>query len=371
MEFQIDTESLKNGLNKVLTVVDKKSTRPILAYTLFNIKKDSLELIASDLEVSVKIILSSYSQDEFSFCINAKNLFEIVKELPDAKLELSLTPEKNTLTLRCGHILYELLILSSDEFPKLDFANNNAQFEISSEKLTEIISKTSHAISTDETRIYLNGLFLQEVDSKLRAVATDGHRLSLLETELNRHNIEPLQNGVIIPRKGVSEIKKLVESFPNEVLKICLDESFFSINASDKYFLSVRLIAREYPKYQAVIPQKTTYKLTTDRNSFFDAVRRIKIMSNEKSNGVRIKVFSKEMVISANHPSLGNAEEKIEISYNGKDIEIGFNGKYLLDTLSVFDSGEITMELNNELNPVLVKSPTHPNFLGIIMPLKL
>jgi len=370
MHIDIKVEELRNGVNKVLSVVDKKSARPILSYTLFTVKNNSLEISATDLEVSTKVKLDASSDSLGKFCVNARNLFDILKELPNTVIKLVLETDKNTLNLYCGHIHYELLIYNSDDFPQLSFGENSQLFKLDTENLINIIGKTFHAISSDETRIHLNGIFLQEVDSKLRAVATDGHRLSLLETEVDSKHIDTLINGIIIPRKGVNEIKKMAESM-TESITIGLDEFFIYLNLGDRYFLSIRLIAREYPKYQAVIPTKTTYKLTSDKSLFFDAVRRIKIMSNEKSNSVKMKLKNKEVTLIANHPSLGNAEEKIEVDYEGKEMEIGFNAKYLMDTLNTLDDGEFSIELNNELSPVLIKSNNLPNYLGIIMPLKL
>jgi DNA polymerase-3 subunit beta len=205
----------------------------------------------------------------------------------------------------------------------------------------------------------------------LRAVATDGHRLSLLETDLGENNIESLVNGIIIPRKGVNELKKLADTFQDAEITIAVDDSFLYASIADQYFISLRLIAREYPKYQAVIPSKTTFTMTADRDSFFDAVRRIKIMSNEKSNGVKVRLSGEEMTIMANHPSLGDALETIPVNYDGGEMEIGFNAKYLIDTLSTFDEGDISLELNNEMSPVIIKSNNLPNYLGIIMPLRL
>ena len=219
--------------------------------------------------------------------------------------------------------------------------------------------------------MYLNGIFLQETDSKLRAVATDGHRLSIYDSDLSQTQIDTLVNGIIIPKKGVHELKKISESYPESVLKLSVDDSFMYVSADDTYFLSIRLIAREYPKYQAVIPNKTSFMLKTDKNIFLDAVKRIRIMSNEKSHGVRLQLTNSELILSANHPSLGDARETIAVSYDGNELEIGFNAKYLIDTLSSLEEGEIQFEINNELSPVILKSETIPNYLGVIMPLKL
>jgi len=371
MKLLINSEILRNSINRLLSVVDKKNTRPILGYILFDIKNDYLELTATDLEVSAKLKLKTQINGTGTFCVNAKNLFDILRELPNADVNIEIVASENNLKLTCNFIEYSLVIASPDDFPKIEFNFNPTSFIIEPAKISELIDKTSHAISLDETRIYLNGIYFQEVNSKLRAVATDGHRLSMYETELvDVKKMDTLTTGIIIPKKGVFELKKMAEN-ANGPIKVSLDESFLILSSDNDYFLSVRLIAREYPKYQAVIPSKTSFKLVADKTSLFNAVKRIKIMSNEKSNGVRIKLSAKELILSANHPSLGNALEKIDVDYNGKDMTIGFNAKYLLDTLSSLDEGEVSFELNNELSPVIIKSGNHPNYLGIIMPLKL
>jgi DNA polymerase-3 subunit beta len=371
MHAIVTSDSIRDAINKVVTVVDKRNTRPILAYTLIEAKDGLLSFSATDMEVSAKIQINAEIKTPGIFCVNAKNFFDILKELPSASIELSIDQNENSLHINCGEIHFTLLIFKNEDFPHLIFQNKNNEFQIKSEKVLDIISKTSHAISNDETRLFLNGIYLQEIDNKLRAVATDGHRLSMIDTELEVNNIESLINGIIIPRKGVSELKKLAEANDNELITISVDESFIYVKNGEKYYLSIRLISREYPNYQAVIPQKTTSKLITDKTTLLEAVKRIKIMSNEKSNGVRAKISDNEITLSANHPSLGDAREKILGNYSGSDIEIGFNAKYLLETLSTFDNGDVTIEINNELSPVIIKSNNHPNYLGVIMPLKL
>lgn len=371
MRIKLNSDSLKSGLNKILTVVDKKNSRPILTYTLISTSTDSIELCATDLEVSAKVKVDATVDNSGNFCVNAKNLFDILKELPNSEIELILDSSENVLKLNCNDIHYSLLIYPSDEYPKLIFGNESSRFNLLSDQLIEIINKTSYAISDDETRLQLNGIYLHEVEYKLRAVATDGLRLSLVETDLEQGNIDTLINGIIIPKKGVYEIKKLAENYPDKKITISVDESFMYINANNEYFLSIRLIAREYPKYQAIIPSKTTYSVTVEKHNLLDAIRRIKIMANEKSNGVRILIREKEMTIMANHPSLGDAQETIPVEFNGKEMEVGFNARFLIDTLQTIDEGEISIELNNELTPVIVKSNSSPNYLGIIMPLKI
>lgn len=371
MKININSNVLRDGLNKVLTVIDKKNARPILTNCLFSAQNGRLELIATDLEVTAKVMLDSTVSEEGSFCINTKNFHDILRELPEAQVELEIDQNKNVLELNCQKINYSLLITSSEEYPQVNFENGGKPFQLNSKDFANIISKTSHAISTDETRINLNGIYVQQIDGKLRTVAIDGHRLALLDVHDFQSENQSLLDGVIIPRKGITEIKKIADSFPESELTVSVDESFLYISANDEYFLSVRLIAREYPKYQTVIPSKTVYSMIVDKNTLLNAVKRIKILSNEKTNGVKLGISAGQLTVSANHPSLGHAKETIPVEYEGEEMEIGFNAKYVIESLMVLDVDEIIYEFNNELSPVIVRSNSEPDFLGIIMPLKL
>jgi DNA polymerase-3 subunit beta len=371
MKITIESHKLRDALNKILTVIDKKNSRPILTNCLISVKDQHIHIIATDLEVTAKIILKCEVDGTGSFCINTKNIFDIVRELPDELLSLVVDGESNILKLSCKNINYSLLITNSDEYPQINFESNSQSFRLKANDIAKIINKTSHAISSDETRINLNGIYLQELDSKLRAVAIDGHRLALLDINNFEVTNSNISDGVILPRKGVLELKKIADTYADSDLDISLDESFMYICANEEYFLSIRLIAREYPKYQTVIPSKTTYTMTVDRNAIYDAVKRIRILSNEKTNGVKLTLAPGELTISANHPSLGNAKEVVSVQYEGKDIEIGFNAKYMIETLSVLEVSELIFEFNNELSPVVCRSNELPEFLGIIMPLKL
>lgn len=371
MIVKIAVADLKETLNKILSVVDKKNTRLILNFIQIKASENHIEMTATDLEVSAKVTTTCTVEKAGTFCVNAKNIFDIVKELPDKELTIALPEGSNSLKLTCDNINFTLLIYTSEEFPHLQFGTNGNEFKLNSNQIIEIINKTTHAISNDETRLFLNGIYLQEVDGKLRSVATDGYRLALVETELSNNKIEALVNGIIIPKKGVIELKKIAEAYPDKEISISVDESFIYLNANDNYLLAIRLIAKEYLKYQAVIPKKTVFFADIERSAFINAVRRIKIMANERSNGVKLILKENEMIVAANHPSLGEAQEKININYSGKEFEIGFNAKFLIDTLSIFGDEDIRMEFNNELSPVAIKSSKNQNYLCIVMPLKL
>ncbi len=361
--------ALQNALNKVLAIIDKRNSRPILTQILFKAQNNKIEIIATDLEVSAKIIIDANVENEGIFCVNSKNIHDIIRELPKYNVTLSL--KDSTLDIQCNEVFYSLVVSNSDEYPTLAFPENENAIKMPAATLVDIINRTSFAVSTDETRLFLNGIFLQEIDSKLRAVATDGHRLAMYETSVGELNNQFLINGIIVPSKGIFELKRISETFFDQEINIHIDESFIFAFVKDKYYLSIRLIARDYPKYQEVIPNKTSFSMIVDRDLFLDAVKRIKIMSSEKSHGVRIHLKKNIMTIMANHPSLGHAIENVPIEYDDEEFEIGFNAKYLIDTFSCLDSGEIILEFNNVYKPVIIRSTSLPDFLGIIMPLKL
>lgn len=371
MRITTKANDLRDALSKILTVIDRKNSRPILTNSLVTIREGQIELLATDLEVTAKIILKTQTDQTGSFCINTKNFFDIVRELPDAMVNIEVNQNKNLLNLNCKNINYSLLVTSSEEYPQLSFDISGNPFKLSSKEILKIINKTFYAVSSDETRINLNGIFMQYGDNKLRSVAIDGHRLALIDIHNFETNNHLLEDGIIIPRKGVLELKKMAETYPNDTLTLLLDESFLSVKASDDYFLSIRLIAREYPKYQTILPSKTSYTMTVDKNALFDAIKRIRLLSNEKTNGIKVTIETNSLTISANHPSLGHAQETIVVDYNGEKIDIGFNAKYMSESISVFDTNELIFEFNNELSPVVIRSNEFPDYLGIIMPLKL
>ncbi|MBT3234745.1 MAG: DNA polymerase III subunit beta [Bdellovibrionales bacterium] len=372
MQIRVSCEELKNIAGKILSVIDRKSTRPILTYALLTAKDGKVQLEVTDLEISTRLLIRAQTTEEGSCCINAKNFYDILKELPNKDIDLIVDPNRNELLVNCENIHYSLLVTKKDDFPTLLFDSDGDKFSINTDDMLNIISKTSHAISNDDTRMFLNGIFLQQLDSKLRAVATDGFRLSLVDLELDEsRSIVPLVDGVIIPKKGVYELKKMCESLPGETINLSLNSSFLYISGLEQYFLSIRLISRDYPQYQTVIPTKTSYKFSVERNVFLESIRRISIMSNEKTNGIKIKIGEDKMNITANHQSLGHAVEDLDINYRDKDINVGFNAKYLLETIQTFPDGDIDIELNNELSPIVIKSPNANNYLSIVMPLRL
>lgn len=371
MNIQIEAKIIRDALSQIITVVDRKNPRAILTYSLFKISHSDLIIEATDLEVSTRLKIPCSSDESGEFCVNPKNLLDLIREMPDKLITFNLSSETKVLNISCDKINISLLVSETTEFPKLNFEEEESNLKINSHSFLNLINKTSHAISHDETRIFLNGIFLQTHNGSLRAVATNGYTFALIDTNDFEANTTILDNGVIIPRKGVSELKKILELYSDSNLIINLNESFIYITIEDKVSLAVRLIARDYVPYQTVIPSKTQFSFHADREQLLTAIKRVKIMANEKSNAIRFSLSNDELVVSANHPTLGEAKETISVDFNGESIDIGFNARYVLDSLSVFEKDEVNFEFNNELSPVLLKSQQLNEFLGIIMPLKL
>ncbi len=370
MEATINSNELQEALGKILSILDKKSSiRPMISYAFLNISNDSINIQATDMEVTAKITMKVKVEAEAQFCIDAKKLFDAVRWLPDKYVRIEL--KDNALNVGSENIHYSLLVYKSDDYPNLMLQHEGKTFQIESRKIQDIISKISHAISSDETRMNLNGIFLCEYDGKLRSVSTDGHRFSMIDTIIDKSDLEIFRDGVIIPKKGVFELKKMAENDKNSSITISIDDTFLYASINDCYFLSVRLIARTYPNYQNAIPTNPIRHFFVDKNLLLDAVRRVKIMSNEKSYGVRIKLAPSQMEVLANDPLLGKAYEKIPIKYDGENIEIGLNANYLIDSLSIFEQGDVKFQLNNDIMPVLVRPSDRSDYLAIIMPLKL
>tara|TARA_B100000925_G_scaffold283677_1_gene257815 strand:- start:911 stop:2026 length:1116 start_codon:yes stop_codon:yes gene_type:complete len=371
MKFTINGKDLKVALSRIISISEKKASNGQVNECLFKVKKSKIEILSTDNEIFAKVTANGFSESEFEFKTNSKSLFDITKELTDEKICFEFSSQDNLLKLSTENSFYQLLTYENENFSFCPFPENSTPISLSKFSLLQMLALTSYAVSNDETRIYLNGVFLQEVNESLRMVATDGHRLSMLETDFVGTGNDYLLNGVILPKKGIQELKRICESKSVDNLDLYIDDTFIYIKNNEDYELSIRQISRDYPKYQAVIPNKTKTNFCVEKNIFFDAVKRIKVISNEKSNQIRLKVSSGKAELSANHPSLGKAKEIVPIKYDGDTLEIGFNAKYLVDALGVMSSDEIYFELNNEISPIVLKTPNQPNYLGIIMPLKL
>jgi DNA polymerase-3 subunit beta len=374
MQVAVSCSQLSYALSRSLSVSEKKNPKPIFAFCLINVYGSCLEIMSTDSEVSSKYMVKAKVSGHGMFCVQLKFFADILREMPgNEDLYFEWSEKSHILKLQCQEIHFTLRTSSHTEFPNIKFDQRIHQFKLQSGIISSLINKTYHCLPTDEARPSLNGILLQQTSGKFRAVSTDGHRLALFETQKldNIENIEPLEDGIIVPKKGIIELKKMSEAYPNTLLDVSLDEGSLNVSYGETQTLCIRLVARDFPNYKAVIPPKMAYRLTCDRTTFLNACKRIKILSSEKTNGLKLFVREDALTLTVNHPALGIALEKINVSYKGQEIEIGLNAKYIIDVLTILSDSEIIIDFNNELGPIIITSPNLPEFMGIIMPLQL
>lgn len=373
MEFKIEKDQFLKSLQKIQGIVEKRTSMPILSNVLLEATENCLLVTATDLEVGMK---SSYVADVAipgKITVSAKKLYEIVKELPNQPILFS-TKENDWVEIKCGKVQFNIVGLSPDEFPYFPDVREENLFEIETSLLRGMIEKTSYAICTDETKYNLNGIFIKvEVNSEggngLKMVSTDGHRLSIASGNL-KGNVGPeLVKGVILPKKGVYEMKKITDEEGGTLLFGFMDNSAV-IKRGDSYMV-MRLVDGEFPDYNRVIPTSNTQVVIVNKEDFSHSVRRMAILSSEKFKGIMLEISSGGIRISSSNPELGDAMEELDVAYSGEPISVRFNARYLLDVLSVSDTERVEMKFKDELSPSIIVPENSESFLAVIMPMRL
>lgn len=373
MEFRIDKELFLKSLQKIQGIVEKRTSMPILSNVLLEATESSLHVTATDLEVGMK---SSYPADVTApgrITVGAKKLYEIVKELPSQIITFS-TKENDWVEIKCGKVHFNIVGLSPDEFPYFPAIKEESLFEIESTLLKGMIEKTSYAICNDDTKYNLNGLFTKvEVNPDnsqvLKMVATDGHRLSIANGALKGSAGPELLKGVILPKKGIYELKKITEE-DSGTLMFGFMENSAVIKRGDSYMV-MRLVDGEFPDYNRVIPVANDRTITVNKDEFTHSVRRMAILSSEKFKGIMLEISASSIKISSSNPELGDAMEEIDVTYGGDPLAVRFNARYLLDVLAVAETESVDMKFKDELSPSIIVPQNSNSFLAVIMPMRL
>ncbi|MFC2074945.1 DNA polymerase III subunit beta [Bdellovibrionota bacterium] len=372
MEFYIGKSDLLQGLYRAQSVVERRNAMPILANVLIEAQNDTLHMLATDLEVGIYDAYPAQIVTPGKITVGAKQIYEIVKELPEALIHIK-ARENNWLTLTSQKAVFNLVGLNADDFPTVVDFKSKEYVDISSTTIKEMIEKTIFSASNDETRYHLNGVFfhkmLDDGEKRVRMVATDGHRLSLIDKDLEVDDKLAVDKGVILPKKGLYELKKLLEQ-DQRSFKVAIDENH-AIFRQDPVVIFMRLIDGDYPDCKQVIPRNNKKKVIINRDEFLHSLRRISLLSNEKSKGVKFSIQPGTMKISSNHPELGEAKEELLIQYEGEGIEIGFNAKYIMDILNAMDSEEVSLELDGKLSPGILKANRDQSYTCVVMPMRI
>jgi len=375
MDFEIDKREFLKGLGLMQSVAGRRTTLPILSHILLEWEKDSLCLTGTDLETGIREELTARIHQGGKASVSAKKIFEIVKELPEESIHIK-KKENQWITIQCGKSVFNLAGLDPEEFPSLPTYSDESFSQVSTNLMKEMIEKTVFAASSEESRYHLNGILISQSKKGereiLRMVATDGHRLSLLDRESQM--IRGIEKGIIIPKKGVLEIKKIMgDRDGGEEMKVYFDQThgFFKMGRS---LMVIRLIDGEFPEYEQVIPKGNDKRVLMEKGKMYASLRRVSTMASERVEGIKFLVKKNFVELSSYHQDFGDAKEEVEVSYEGPSLEIGFNARYLMEALSVMDMEDVVMELKDEGSPGILKpqSVTEPsNQLCIIMPMRI
>ncbi len=367
MKLTLERSALLTGLSHVQSVVERRNTIPILSNVLLSAEGGTLTLVATDLDIEVSEQADAMVGAPGQVTAPAHTLYDIVRKLPDgAQVALTVNGD-DRLDVDAGSAHFTLPLLPSGDFPKMsaDGLEGNV-FSLPASDLKRLIDKTRFAISTEETRYYLNGIYLHAKDGQLRAVATDGHRLALAEQILP--NGADAMPGVIIPRKTVAEIRKLIDGTDADV-QVAVSESKIRF-ATGSVVLTSKLIDGTFPDYERVIPRGNTKELVLDNRVFASAVDRVSTISAEKSRSVKLSLSDSNLQLTVNNPESGKAQEDMPVNYDSDPLEIGFNAKYLMDVAGQIEGQDATFKLDNAAAPALVTDADDENALFVLMPLR-
>ena len=368
MEISISKSTFLKGLQLVQSIVEKRNTMPILANALIRTGDGSIDIVATDLEVGIKETVAADIREAGSITVSARKLFEIIKELPTEKLTLK-KKENNWVEISAGKALFSMVGIDPEDFPSFPAYEEVDFMTAEAATLREMIDKTSVAISADETRYNLNGAFIErDAAGAIKLVATDGHRLALIEKKVDGETSGIGEKGHIIPRKGIQEFKKLLDEAEGTV-ELGFKENR-AILKKGEIVIVARLIEGEFPDYKPVIPSSRENKIILNREEFIRSLRRISILSDEKTRGIKFEFRGGTLTVSTTNPGLGEAKEELEIENSGNDLTVGFNARYVLDFLNVMKEETVALFIADELSAALMQDGGKDDFLAIVMPMR-
>ncbi len=369
MRLTVERAELLRLLQHVQSVVERRNTIPILSNLLLSAEDGALRITATDMDISVVDSGSSTILMDGRTTVPALMLYDIVRKLPDgAQVELAAEDGNEKLALRSGSTSFSLNCLPADDFPAMAEGDFDTRFTIPARNLRRLMEKTRFAISTEETRYYLNGVYFHAVETPgaLRTVATDGHRLARVETELP-DGAESMP-GVIVPRKAVNELHKLLDDIEDEVaVDMAEGRIRFTVGST---VLTTKLVDGTFPDYERVIPARNENIITVHSRNFAAAVDRVSTVSEDKSRSVKLSIDSGKMVLSAHNVNQASASEEVAVDHDGPAIDIGFNARYVLDMTQQIDGESLRFAVSDPAAPAVISDSDDASALYVLMPLR-
>lgn len=376
MHVKMARETLLKAVGRTLGVVDRRGTMPILSHFLLEAKDGQVAIAATDLEVSFRGFYPAEVLEPGALTLPAHYLFNLIKELPGDTLDLTDT-ESSNVRIQVGDSLYQLLGLPADQFPPVPEIVDLTLGEVESPLLKEMIEKTIFSVSVDDLQYHLSGIFWERQTEgegcQLRLVSTDGHRLTLIQRPLAACEQFAIDEGILIPRKGVAEISRLLSE--EEKVGLGLSKKSLALQADNKY-LFIRLLEKKFPDYRRIIPEDFGFRFVMSRQALYDTIRRISLLSTERFRGVVLTFNQDSLEATFHNPEVGEGREVIPLTLEKGDaselpIQIGFNARYFLEPLSAMSGDTVFLELNDKDRPCRLVQQDDPNYFGIIMPMSL
>ena len=362
MKFSATKEKLLEGLQQVQNVVSTRTTLPILSNVLLQAKEGAVHLTTTDLDVGVRGSFEANVDKVGATTLPARRLFTIIRELPSSEISIEVDG-KNAASIRSGQSFFKILGLPEEEFPPLPKFENAKVVTMRQKDLHDGLRKTAYAISTDETRYVLNGVLFSFKENKLTLVATDGRRLAMLDIELEfprSHEAE-----IIVPTKAVTELQRLLKDDGEVKISVGSGQIAFDLNNT---LLVSKLIEGNYPNYKQVIPSEAKERVTLERETFLNSLRRVSLLASDKSNSIKLTFSKNNIEITANTPEVGEARESLPVAYKGRDFSIAFNPEFLMAPLRNLTEDEVFFDLIDEMSPGVLKIQTP--FLYVLMPMR-
>lgn len=367
MKVRLEKGNLIQILQKVQNITDKKSSMPVLSNVLISSsEQQTVEFSATDLELSLWTQTGGQVETPGSSTVSARKLFEIVRELPQPEVLLEGLPN-NKMQILSGRARFELSTIPGEDFPQLNFYRETELVKVDAAALKRALTKTLHSVPADEDSFSIAGTFLHAVnEDSYRFVSSDGHRLSYCEVPKEAFGVLDIREGLIIPRKGVQEILRMLEKEEEVVLGV---HEKYVVLRTPSTFLSVQLLDAEFPEYKTIIPEERPFFIMLDLEQFFSALKRSSILSNNVWRHVRFILTKGVLELEAGNPELGNANETLDVEYEGEDFSVAFNIRYLLETIQALDSPRMRFEWVDQFHGGVFVGAEDPGFLSLVMPM--
>ena len=370
MKISIEKNLIYKALSHVQSIVEKKNTIPILSNILLEATDSSIILSATDMDISITETINCSVIEKGSVTVPAHTLHDIVRKIPDGNEIEFISNDGKTFSIRSGKSKFSLSCLPKKDFPLIEIDKLNCEFSINSKIFLQLIEKTKFAISNEETRYFLNGIYFHKKSLNntdyLSLVATDGHRLAKIDLPHPNGLVDI--PGVIIPKKTIYELCKLLTDI-NEDIIINIDPNKIIFYIGKTTLIS-KLIDGNFPDYQKVIPKNNNNIVTADRQKFCEVVDRVSTITSEKSRAIKFRLLNNLINMNSSDPENGTATEDIIVQYGGEEIEIGFNSKYILEMINQLEEEKLILEFNDSTSPLIVKESSNNDLIFVLMPMR-